>query len=268
MVERGRENSRDCDAMRHFLTIGAIAALLMAGVCAGYSYASQREFLFAEAAAQTKTDLSDAKAWFAKGQAALQSGDLDSAEQAFRKVLAADPTAGAAYANLGVIAMRRKNWDEAFKDLKKAEKLAPRMAGVRLNIGLVEFRLGNYAEAIAPLQSVLRDEPRSAQARYLLGMCQVFTDQFGEAAETLEPLWQERSGDVMYLYVLGIAANKAGKKELDERAMKRMLEVGESTPEFHLIMGKAYLQHQEYDTAFAELRKAEEAKTGFAVCAF
>jgi len=25
-------------------------------------------------------------------------------------------------------------------------------------------------------------------------------------------------------------------------------------------MGKAYLQHQEYDTAFAELRKAEEAK--------
>src|SRR5258706_13337385 len=64
----------------------------------------------------------------------------------------------------------------------------------------------------------------------------------------------------MYLYGLGIAANKAGKKELDERAMKRMLEVGESTPEFHLIMGKAYLQHQEYDTAFAELGEAEEAK--------
>src|SRR5258707_12029503 len=125
-------------------------------------------------------------------------------------------------------------------------------------MALVEYRRGNYAEAIAPLQSVLRDEPRSAQARYLLGMCQVFTDQFGEAAETLEALWQERSGDVMYLYVLGIAANKAGKKELDDRAMKRMLEVGESTPEFHLIMGKAYLQHQEYDTAFAELRKAVE----------
>ena len=215
MVERGRENSRDCDAMRHFLTIGAIVALLMAEACAGYSCGSHRKFLFEEAAAQTKTDLSDAKAWFAKGQAALQSGDLDSAEQAFRKVLAADPTAGAAYANLGVIAMRRKNWHEAFKDLKKAEKLAPRMAGVRLNMGLVEFRRGNYAEAIAPLQSVLRDEPRSAQARYLLGMCLVFTDQFGEAAETLEPLWQERSRDVMYLYVLGIAANKAGKKELD-----------------------------------------------------
>src|SRR5258708_16393254 len=240
MVERGRENSRDCDAMRPFLTIGAIVALLMAGACAGYSYGSQLEFLFAEAAAQTKTDLSDAKAWFAKGQAALQSGDLDSAEQAFRKVLAADPTAGAAYASRGVIDMRRKHWDEEFKDLKKAEKLAPRMAGVRLNIGLVEFRLGNYAEAIAPLQSVLRDEPRSAQARYLLGMCLVFTDQFGEAAETLEPLWQERSGDVMYLYRLGIAAEKGGEKELEDPAMKRGVEVGECTPAVYLIMWKAY----------------------------
>src|SRR5258706_188348 len=107
MVERGRENSRDCDAMRHFVTNGVIAALLTAGVCAGYSYGSQRKFLFEEAAAQTKTDLSDAKAWFAKGQAALQGGDLDSAEQAVRKAMVADPTPGDAYAKHGVIAMPR-----------------------------------------------------------------------------------------------------------------------------------------------------------------
>jgi tetratricopeptide (TPR) repeat protein len=137
--------------------------------------------------------------------------------------------------------------------------LSPKLAGVRLDIGLVEFRRRNYADAIAPLESVVRDEPGSGQARYLLGMCQVFTDRFEKATLTLEPLWAERSGDVMYLYVLGIAANKAGKKDLDERAMKRMLEVGEATPEFHLIIGKAYLQHQEYDAAFAELRKAEAA---------
>ena len=211
-------------------------------------------------AAQARTDGNDAKAWFAKGQAALQSGDLDAAEKAFREVLARDPNAGASvYANLGVIGMRRRNWDEALKNLQKAEKLAPRMTGVRLDIGLAEFRRGNYLGAIAPLQSVLRDEPGSGQARYLLGMCQVFTDRFADGAATLEPLWSERSGDVMYLYVLGIAASKAGNKELDERAMKRLLEVGGDTPEFHLILGKAYLQHQEYDTAFAELRKAEAA---------
>src|SRR5260221_10740198 len=106
---------------------------------------------------------------------------------------------------------------------------------------------------------MIRRPPRSTLFPYTTLFRSVFTDRFQQAVETLEPLWQERSGDVMYLYVLGIAASKSGKKELDERAMKRMLEVGEGTPEFRLIMGKAYLQHQEYDAAFAELRKAEAA---------
>ena len=87
----------------------------------------------------------DPQAWFAKGQTALQNGDLDAAEAAFRWVLAVDPRAGSAYANLGVIAMRRKNWDHAIRLLHRAEKLEPKMAGVRLNIGLVEYRRGNYA---------------------------------------------------------------------------------------------------------------------------
>src|SRR6266699_4605357 len=61
----------------------------------------------------------DPRSWFARGQTALQSGDLDAAEAAFRQVLAADPRAGSAYANLGVIAMRRKEWDHAITLLQK-----------------------------------------------------------------------------------------------------------------------------------------------------
>src|ERR1700687_1667914 len=133
----------------------------------------------------------DPQAWFAKGQTALQAGDLGAAEAAFRQVLAADPRAGSAYANLGVIAMRRKDWDNAITLLRKAEKLEPKMAGIRLNIGLVEYRRGNYAAAIAPLSSVLRDQPDSQQARYLLGLCQVFTKKYAEAVTVLEPLWPE-----------------------------------------------------------------------------
>jgi len=87
-----------------------------------------------------------AQAWFQKGQVALQDNDLSSAEAAFRQVLVLDPKAGAAYANLGVIAMRQRKWDEALQNVHKAEKLSPKMTGIRLNIGLVEFRQGNYRE--------------------------------------------------------------------------------------------------------------------------
>src|SRR5262249_43425871 len=103
----------------------------------------------------------DAMTWFSKGQTTLQNGDLDAAEAAFRKVIALDPRSGAAYSNLGVVAMRRKDWDHAIKLLQTAQKLDPRMAGIRMNIGLVEYRRGNYRAAIAPFESVVRDEPGS-----------------------------------------------------------------------------------------------------------
>src|SRR6266566_2122874 len=185
-------------------------------------------------------------------------GDLDEAEAAFRQVLAADPRAGSAYANLGVIAMRRKEWDHAITLLEKAEKLEPNMAGIRLNIGLVEYRRGNYAAAIAPLSSVLRDQPDSQQARYLLGLCQVFTKKFAEAVTVLEPLWPQKSEDVLYLYLIDIAAVESGQKELDEKILSRMIAVGGGTPEFHLIMGKAFLNRYEVGEAKAELECAAE----------
>ncbi len=170
----------------------------------------------------------DPQTWFAKGQTALQSGDLDAAEAAFRRVLVADPRAGSAYANLGVIAMRRKEWDHA------------------------------YAAAIAPLSSVLRDQPDSQQARYLLGLCQVFTKKFAEAVTVLEPLWPQKSEDVLYLYLIDIAAVESGQKQLDEKILSRMIAVGGGTPEFHLIMGKAFLNRYEVGEAKAELERAGE----------
>ena len=108
---------------------------------------------------------------FAKGEAALRAGELDRAAVAFRKVLAADPGAAGAYANLGVIAMRRQQWGQALEMLRKAEGLAPNVAGIRLNIGLVYYRQNDFHAAIAPFESVVRDQSGSVQARYLLGLC-------------------------------------------------------------------------------------------------
>jgi tetratricopeptide (TPR) repeat protein len=75
--------------------------------------------------------------------------------------------------------------------------------------------------------------------------------------KTLEPLWEPMSNNVMYLYVLGMAANRAGDKELDEKAILRLIDIGGDTPEFHLILGKAYLQRDEVAGALTELKKAE-----------
>jgi len=140
--------------------------------------------------------------------------------------------------------------------LRKAERLEPKMAGIRLNIGLVEYRRGNYAAAIAPFSSVLRDQPDSEQARYLLGLCRVLTKKYAEAVTVLEPLWPKKSNDVLYLYLLDIGAVESGQKSLDEKILSRMIAVGGGTAEFHLILGKAYLNRDEIPEATSELEQA------------
>ena len=201
----------------------------------------------------------DPQAIFKQGEAALTSGDLDSAERSFKQVVSLDPSTAAAYANLGVIHMRRKEWGPAIATLQHASKLAPQLSGIRLNIGLAYYRQGDYRHAIPAFESVVKEEPGSLQARYLLGQCYFFTDRFVEAVDALEPLWPQQSRDLNYLYVLTTSADKADRKELADRALARMAEVGEDSAVVHMLLGKAMLNLESYDEAVKELNAAAKA---------
>jgi len=196
---------------------------------------------------------------FQRGQAALNAGRLDEAERAFRQVLAVDPQSGGAYANLGVVYMRRKQWTTALNMLRKAERLLPEVAGIRLNIGLAYYRQSEYLKAIPSLESVVRDQPDGMQGRYLLGECYFVAERWADAADTLAPLWQQESSQPLYLYMLSMSAHKAGKNELDEKAWAQLINTGEGQPEFYLLMGKEHLQLEQYDLAVSELQAAAKA---------
>ena len=237
--------------------IGIVLVTVFTMSMSAFAAASSAQTSAAEsqAAASASADQAPEKV-FAEGEASLGKGDLDAAERSFKRVLALDPRAGTAYANLGVIDMRRKHWDQALDNLQKAEDLSPEVAGIRLNIGLIHYRQGDYRHAIPPLESVVKDVPDSLQARYLLGQCYFFTDRYVEAADTLEPLWPRQSNDLNYLYVLGISADKAERKELGDRAIARMAEVGGDSAEVHLLTGKAMLNLEAYGDAEKELTEA------------
>jgi tetratricopeptide (TPR) repeat protein len=196
---------------------------------------------------------------FQSGQEALTQNRLDEAERDFRQVISLNPQVGGAYANLGVVYMRRKQWSKALESLRQAEKLMPQVAGIRLNIGLAYFRQNEFLKAIPPFESVVHDQPAAQQPRHLLGLCYFFTERWADAANTLEPLWPQESGQLSYLYVLSIAAHRAGQKDWDEKATAQLIQAGEGSPEFHLFMGKAHLNLEQYDLALADFQAAEKA---------
>ena len=196
---------------------------------------------------------------FQAGQEALNRGHLDEAERDFKMVLATNPGVGGAYVNLGVVYMRRKQWAEAIATLGQAQRLMPQVAGIRLNIGLAYYRQNDFQKAIPLFESVVRDQPDALQPRHLLGLCYFFTNRWNDAAGTLEPLWAQESSHLSYLYVLSIAAHRAGRKELDERATAQLVKIGEGSAEYHLFMGKAHLNLEQYDLALADFQAAAEA---------
>lgn len=196
---------------------------------------------------------------FQHGQDALSRGRLDEAERDFRAVLQVDPQSGGAYANLGVVYMRRKQWDKALEMLEKAERLMPQVAGIRLNIGLAYYRQNEFLKAIPSFESVVHDQPDALQPRYLLGLCYFFAERWADASATLEPLWERESGRLAYLYVLSNAAHRAGQKELDERAATQLIKLANGSPEYHLFVGKYYLNLEQYDMALTEFQAAAAA---------
>jgi tetratricopeptide (TPR) repeat protein len=193
------------------------------------------------------------------GERALQQGDLVTAQKSFLQVLQSAPQDVGALVNLGVVFMREKNWPQALEYLKQAETAAPQVTGIRLNIGLAQYRRGDWAAAIPPFQSVLRDQPDSVQARRLLGLCYLFEERYPESAEVLEPLWPNANTDLSYLYTLAVAAGNAGRHALEERASQRLLTLGNDSPLVHLLLGKAYLAHEDYAKALEQLRSAAQA---------
>src|SRR5436305_3937932 len=133
--------------IRLLLAIAAAAIILQVGVPATLAQATHPH---PNATHGPPSEASNPQKLFAAGEAALRENKLDEAERNFRAVLAVDPGVAGAYANLGVIHMRRKQWTPALEMLHKAEKLAPTVAGIRLNIGLVYFRQSNFSAAIKP----------------------------------------------------------------------------------------------------------------------
>ncbi|MGP0017545.1 MAG: tetratricopeptide repeat protein [Candidatus Sulfotelmatobacter sp.] len=198
---------------------------------------------------------------FQLGQDALAHGQLDDAERDFRQVLQLDPQSGAAYANLGVVSMRRKQWTKALEMLHKAERLSvmPQVTGIRLNLGLAYFKQSEFLQAIPEFESVLHDQPDALQPRHLLGVCYFFAERYGDAAATLEPLWEQESGQLPYLYVLSNAAHRAGRKELDDRATTQLIKLADGSPTYRLFVGKYHLNLDHFEAAMAEFRAAAAA---------
>ncbi len=78
------------------------------------------------------------------------------------------PKEAAAWANLGLLYLRRGEFDKAAADLKKAEQLAQANAQIQTLMGLLNDQRGNVQHSIEHYEKAVQLNPADMQARYAL----------------------------------------------------------------------------------------------------
>ena len=104
-------------------------------------------------------------AYTVRGVIAMRRGDHQRAQEAFRKIIALDPTSASAYANLAADDLALHDLPGAIDALTRATALDPANFDARYNLALALDASGRRAEAKSEMQSFVRDAPPARYAR-------------------------------------------------------------------------------------------------------
>lgn len=185
-----------------------------------------------------------------RGVAAMRAGDLDAAEDAWRKELDASPRDAEAMFYMGSIARLRNRTDDAIRMLALAADAAPDHAGVQLNLGLALEDAGRLADAEAHFRQALHLSPQAFEP--LADLAQNLYRQ-GRHAEAL-PLFDalvERF-DVSHASIWanrGAAAFREHDLAKAEASSRRAIMLDATSATLHADLGAVLLEAKRYEDA-------------------
>ena len=226
-----------------------------------------------------------------------QAGQLDAAEQGYRKLLEQAPSFPAALCNLGVLLVARNQLDEGVRYYHLALAFDPRFADALFNLGNLHRKQNQPAEAIAQYHACLSADADHANAHYNLGTVYASLGQFGDAEMSfrnvlrIEPHSKEcvlRLGDLLLrtgrieegvtcfreytannpddprgVYNLGLALANANQPAEAIELQHRALKLKPNYPEAHNALALALELLGRKDDALFHYEQAVKAKPDF-----
>ena len=192
-----------------------------------------------------------------------QKGQLEAAVVAWRNFLIQQPRNLAGLSNLAVVLARLGRFEEAIEEYERALKIEPKNATVRLNLGIARYKAAQFREAAKELARVRVVQPGNLQATLLEADCHLRMGDAQAVIALLEPIEKAHASDakandangLAIAYMLGMAYLRAGKADLGQVRIDRILRNGESA-EAHLLMGLALREAHDLAGAVQEFGKA------------
>lgn len=118
---------------------------------------------------------------FQVGVAGLEAGREDLARTNLERAVELIPGEPAAWADLGLLELRKNNLPQAAAELKRAHALAPDSGAIEALLGLLAEKQGKLPEAVAHLRKAVEKRPHDLPAIYLLA--EAISREGGPAAD-------------------------------------------------------------------------------------
>ena len=190
---------------------------------------------------------------YAQAQAAKNRGDLTTAIEKYRTLVALAPTLAPAYNNLGMLYMETRDYAKAAEAFEAGLKQDPSMSPSLVLLGISYFQLRDYARALPVLQKASRAMPRDEQAQLYLGLCLSKTGQLEASAAVLQQLVKQSPQNLDALYSLGqLYMALAGE------TLQKLQTVAPDSYLTYFVAGEAQERMGHYEEAVIQYKKAIE----------
>ena len=190
---------------------------------------------------------------YAQAQAAKNRGDLTTAIDKYRSLLALAPTLAPAYNNLGMLYLETRDYAKAAETFEAGLKQDPSMSSSLVLLGISYFQLRDYARAQPVLEKALRVLPKDEQAQMYLGLCLFKTGQLEAGAAVLQRLAKQSPNNLDALYSLGQLY-----MALAQETLHKLQTMAPDSYLTHLVTGEMEEKMEHYDAAVTQYKQAIE----------
>ncbi|HEY7184080.1 MAG TPA: FG-GAP-like repeat-containing protein, partial [Blastocatellia bacterium] len=171
---------------------------------------------------------------FYVGLAGLQTGEDVRAKEKLTRATEIAPGEPAAWANLGLLAVRQQEFDTAYEKVEKARTLAPDNSRIEVLLGLIESRRGKLPEATAHLKKAVELDPKNLRALYALAQeteRQGAENSDAEAQALLQKILESQPDNLAVMLDVTRLAAKRGDGETLKKTVAKLAEKSPSWPE-------------------------------------
>jgi len=188
--------------------------------------------------------------------------ETDRAVDALRRAILLQPTNSGLYVDFANLSASHQSFQVGINVVNDGLDLEPQSAPLYFTRGMLYAQLSNYEKAQSDFETAYRLDPSQSLTTAAQGMLAVQKSDLAGALKTVEQKLAEKPNDAALLYLRADILTQEGTEKGSERfesalrSAKKAVALNPRLAAAHAVLGKLYLQANDYPSAIGECRRA------------